>query len=66
MVLGLGFSGWSDNPNQLSILCVIVVLVALHLADTATSRKYRLAAILFMIPPLVVVGCRRATPSCSR
>jgi O-antigen ligase len=48
------FRGWSDNPNQLSILCVIVVLVALHLADTATSRSTRLAAILFMIPPLVV------------
>ena len=48
------FRGWSDNPNQLSILCVIVLLVALHLADTATSLSTRLAAILLMIPPLVV------------
>jgi hypothetical protein len=48
------FRGWSDNPNQLSILCVIVVLVALHLADTAASLSTRLAAILLMIPPLIV------------
>jgi hypothetical protein len=48
------FRGWSDNPNQLSILCVIIVLVALYLADTATSLSTRLGAILLMIPPLVV------------
>lgn len=46
--------GWSDNPNQLAILCLIIVLVAGYLADTATRLSSRLAAILLMIPPLVV------------
>jgi hypothetical protein len=47
------FRGWSDNPNQLSFLCLMIVLLAWHLADTATSLSTRLAAILSMIPPLV-------------
>jgi len=47
------FRGWSDNPNQLSLLCLMVVLVAWHLADSAASRTARLAAILLMVPPLV-------------
>ncbi len=47
------FRGWSDNPNQLSFLCLMIVLLAWHLADTATSLSTRLAAILLMIPPLV-------------
>jgi hypothetical protein len=47
------FRGWSDNPNQLSFLCLMIVLVAWHLADTAATLTARLAAILLMIPPLV-------------
>ena len=47
------FRGWSDNPNQLSFLCLMIVLLAWYLADTATSLGSRLAAILSMIPPLV-------------
>lgn len=47
------FRGWSDNPNQLSFLCLMIVLLAWHLADTAASLGTRLAAILLMIPPLV-------------
>jgi hypothetical protein len=46
--------GWSDNPNQLAIICLIMTLLAWYLADTAASFGSRLAAILFMIPPLVV------------
>ena len=46
--------GWSDNPNQLAIICLIVTLLAWYLADTAASFGPRLAAILLMIPPLVV------------
>ena len=48
------FRGWSGNPNQLAILCLIIVLVALYLADAATSVGTRLAAMLLMIPPLIV------------
>jgi hypothetical protein len=47
------FRGWSDNPNQLSFLCLMIVLVAWHLADSAATLTARLAAILLMIPPLV-------------
>jgi hypothetical protein len=46
--------GWSDNPNQLAITCLIITLLAWYLADTAASFGSRLAAILFMIPPLLV------------
>jgi O-Antigen ligase len=48
------FRGWSGNPNQLAILCLIIVLVAFYLADAATSVGTRLAAMLLMIPPLIV------------
>jgi O-antigen ligase len=48
------FRGWSSNPNQLSILCGVVLLVALHLADTAASISTRLAAIVCVIPPFVL------------
>ena len=30
--------GWSDNPNQLALLCAALGLVALHLAETAVRR----------------------------
>jgi hypothetical protein len=48
------FRGWSSNPNQLAILCLIIVLVAFYLADAATSVGTRLAAMLLMIPPRIV------------
>jgi hypothetical protein len=48
------FRGWSSNPNQLSILCGVVLLVALHLADTAANLRTRLAAIVCMIPAFVL------------
>jgi hypothetical protein len=48
------FRGWSDNPNQLSFLCLMIVLLAWYLADTAASLSTRLAAILLMAPPLLV------------
>jgi len=47
------FRGWSDNPNQLAILCLIIALTALYLAETATNLIGRLAAILLLIPSLV-------------
>src|ERR1700722_4473868 len=48
------FRGWSSNPNQLSILCGVVLLVALHLADTAANLRMRLVAIGCMIPAFVL------------
>jgi hypothetical protein len=48
------FRGWSDNPNQLAILCLVLMLVAWYLADTAANLSSRLAAMALMIPPLVV------------
>jgi hypothetical protein len=47
------FRGWSDNPNQLSFLCLMMVLVAWHLADTAATLTARLVAVLLMIPALM-------------
>jgi hypothetical protein len=46
--------GWSDNPNQLALVCLVVALLAWYLADTAASFGDRLAAILALIPPIVV------------
>jgi O-Antigen ligase len=48
------FRGWSDNPNQLSIICLILVLLGWHLGDTAARLRARLAAMLLMVPPLIV------------
>ena len=36
--------GWSDNPNQLALLCVVLGLLALHLAETGTRLAERIAA----------------------
>ena len=38
------FRGWSANPNQLALLCVVLGLLALHLADTAARPGGRVAA----------------------
>ncbi len=48
------FRGWSANPNQLALLCVVLAPLALHLADTAASVGARLAAICCMVLPLYV------------
>ena len=51
---GNRFQGWSNNPNQLAFLCAIVVLVSLHLADAADRPGKRVAALLYMVPAIVV------------
>ena len=48
------FRGWSNNPNQIAFLCAILVLVSLHVADTADRPGKRVAALLYMIPAAVV------------
>jgi hypothetical protein len=39
------FRGWSNNPNQLGITCAMLVLIALHLADSAVGTGRRLLAL---------------------
>jgi O-Antigen ligase len=48
------FRGWSANPNQLSIICLILVLLAWYLGDATARSGARVAAMLLMVPPLVV------------
>ena len=48
------FRGWSANPNQLALLCVVLGLLALHLADTAARPGGRVAAACCMILSLYV------------
>jgi hypothetical protein len=48
------FRGWSANPAQLALLCAMLGLMALHLAETATRSGERIAAILCMILPIIV------------
>jgi O-Antigen ligase len=45
--------GWSDNPNQLSVICLVLTLLAWYLADSAANTGARIAALGLMIPPLV-------------
>lgn len=47
------FRGWSNNPNQLALLCAVLVLTALHLADRATTLGEWIIAVLSSIPPLI-------------
>ncbi len=48
------FRGWSSNPNQLALLCVVQFLVALFLADSARGPFARLGAVLCLIPPAIL------------
>jgi len=46
--------GWSENPNQLAILCAVLGLLSLHLADVAASGPARIAAIAAAVLPIYV------------
>ena len=48
------FRGWSDNPNQLSLLCTVLGLLSLHLADSASRPGSRVLAAACAIPAVVV------------
>jgi O-antigen ligase/polysaccharide polymerase Wzy-like membrane protein len=48
------FRGWSRNPNILALLCAVLGLLSLHLAETATRRRERIAAIACAILPIYV------------
>ena len=48
------FRGWSENPNQLALLCIVMALVSLHLAETAATSRERAKAIACTILPVSV------------
>jgi len=45
--------GWSENPNQFGLLCSALVLLSLHLGETATGSGARLAALLAAVPSFI-------------
>jgi hypothetical protein len=48
------FRGWCNNPNQLALLCAVLGLLSLHLADTATRHRGRIAALACTVLPFYV------------
>ncbi len=48
------FRGWSENPNQLALVCIVVTLVSLHLAETAVTSRERAMAFACTILPVSV------------
>lgn len=44
------FRGWSDNPNQFGLLCSALVILSLHLLETARRPIEGLAALLCGLP----------------
>jgi hypothetical protein len=50
------FRGWSHNPNQLGFLCAMLVLLAMHLADSTDRSGARIFALACAIPALWVGG----------
>jgi hypothetical protein len=48
------FRGWSENPEQLALLCLVLGLLALHLAETAARSGERIAAVACAILPIYV------------
>jgi hypothetical protein len=43
------FRGWSDNPNQLAVLCLSLAVVALHGIETARRAGQRCRAMLCLV-----------------
>ena len=46
--------GWSENPNQLALLCAALGLLSLHLAETSTRKSAALLALLCCVLPVIV------------
>lgn len=47
--------GWAENPNQLGFFALIVLLIGLHLAESARTTSERVVA-LALLPPAFVAG----------
>ncbi|MEM7633893.1 MAG: O-antigen ligase family protein [Pseudomonadota bacterium] len=45
--------GWSENPNQLALLCIGIIFVSFHLAETAVRPGARAVALSCTVLPLV-------------
>ncbi len=43
--------GWAATPNQLSVVCITLLLLSLHLAETSSSAAGRSAALAGIILP---------------
>ncbi|WP_043235047.1 O-antigen ligase [Bosea sp. LC85] len=48
------FRGWSSNANQLALLCVVLALLSLHLAELAPRAGGKVAALACGIVPVYV------------
>ena len=46
--------GWSENPNQLALLCAALGLLSLHLAETSIRKSAALLALLCCVLPVIV------------
>ena len=46
------FRGWSSNPHQLAVLCMVLGILSLHLAETSTTRGARIGALACAIIPV--------------
>ncbi|MDX8443793.1 O-antigen ligase family protein [Mesorhizobium australafricanum] len=46
------FRGWSSNPHQLAVLCMVLGILSLHLAETATGLGTKIAALACAIVPV--------------
>ncbi|MGY0575730.1 O-antigen ligase family protein [Bradyrhizobium sp. RDM12] len=46
------FRGWSSNPHQLAVLCMVLGFLSLHLAETSTRVGPRMGALACAIIPV--------------
>jgi hypothetical protein len=46
------FRGWSANPHQLAVLCTVLGILSLHLAETAARPGTRIVAVACAIVPI--------------
>jgi O-antigen ligase len=48
------FRGWSQNPNQLALYCIVIALLAIHLAESARRLSGRIVAAVCSIVAIYV------------
>lgn len=47
------FLGWTTNPNQLALLCTVLVLLSVHIAETEAKLSTRYFGLLCAVPAFV-------------
>ena len=45
--------GWSENPNQLALVCIGIAFISFHLAETAVRPGARAAALVCAVLPIL-------------